>query len=63
MADISRFADYSRIVFTAENKTADQWMRNNFDRYTLQFDLPEELPDALAFEKAATDAGLAVDPA
>jgi hypothetical protein len=38
-------------------------MRDNFDRYTLQFDLPEELPDALAFEKAATDAGLAVDPA
>ena len=63
MADISRFADYSRIVFTAGNKTADQWMRNNFDRYTLQFDLPEELPDALAFEKAAADAGLSVDPA
>ncbi|MCA2964004.1 MAG: hypothetical protein INH40_08845 [Acidobacteriaceae bacterium] len=63
VADISRFADYSRILFTAENKTADQWMRDNFDRYTLQFDLPEELPDALAFEKAATDAGLAVDPA
>jgi hypothetical protein len=38
-------------------------MRNNFDRYTLQFDRPEELPDALAFEKADDDAGLSVDPA
>ncbi len=63
MADISQFSDYSRTVFTAENKTADQWMRDNFDRYTLQFDLPEELADALAFEKAAFDAGLTIGPA
>ncbi len=63
MADISQFTDFSRTVFTAENKVADQWMRDNFDRYSLQFDLPEELTDALAFEKAAADAGLTIGPA
>lgn len=63
MADISQFSDFSRTVFTAENKIADRWMRENFDRYSLQFDLPEELADALAFEKAARDAGLTIGPA
>ncbi len=63
MADISQFSDYSRTVYTAQNKIADLWMRDNFERYTLQFDLPDELPDALAFEKAATDAGLTIGPA
>jgi hypothetical protein len=63
VADISQYSDYSRTVFTAENKLADAWMRNNYERYTLQFDLPEELADALEFEKAAREAGLTIGPA
>lgn len=63
MADISQFSDYSRTVFTAQNKVADLWMRDNYESYTLQFDLPDETAEALAFEKAATDAGLTIEPA
>lgn len=60
MADISQSSDFARTVFTANNRVADAWMRSNFDRYTLQFDLPEEQAEALQFAQAAIDAGLTI---
>ena len=62
MPDITQFTDYSRTVFTAETKAADSWMREYFERYSVQFDLPEELEEALRFEQAALDAGFSIAP-
>ena len=62
MPDITQFTDYSRTVFTAETKIADAWMREYFERYSVQFDLPEELEEALRFEQAAFDAGFSIAP-
>lgn len=62
MPDITQFTDYSRTVFTAETKAADSWMREYFERYSVQFDLPEELEEALRFEQAAHDAGFSIAP-